>query len=128
MNVRIFSVLVFMIGLTGPAAEAASHDQVELSYDILDPSPHLAIRYQKRKDYSTAILLNEAILKRDPSDRQALKRMVECHEALVKKDRQSEPETARRPKADPDDGFSDLPNLTLESPDTRQLAQDPGRR
>jgi len=132
MSYRILAISIVAIGMAGlaadlRAAETGGRTGVELSFDILDPSPTVAIRAQKHNDFVTAILLNEAILKREPLDRQALKRMVECHEALAKQDRQEISAVSQRPKTAEEDGFQDLPNLARQNFDTRQLAQDPGR-
>src|ERR1019366_4955464 len=134
MNARILGLTFFILGLAGlrPALYAAdeqAHSRVVLSYGILEPSAALAERFQKRGDYETAVLINEAILERDPTDRQALRRMVECHEAQVKKERPEEPAAVQPPKPESDDGLSDLPNLIAGQPANAQKPkEDPRHR
>src|SRR5476649_1127987 len=97
MNRRILAMSFFMVGLAGGtavlhAAQAPERAGVVLPYDILDPSIHVAELFQRRGDYTTAVLLYEAVLERNPSDSLALKSMVDCHEALAKKEKQETPE------------------------------------
>jgi hypothetical protein len=116
MILRICKLSVMVAGLLAPltelcAAEASGRAPVQLPYAAVKPSASLASRLQKEGDYATAVLVNEAILQESPSDRQALQRMLECHEALVKIERKENPAPYPRTPGASDDGLTDLPDI-----------------
>jgi len=129
MNTKFLALTFFFTSVIASPApvRAAGPDggaPVELSYDIIEPSMTLAKRFQKQGDYVTAMLLYEEVLKDNPSNKQALKRMVECHEALAKKDAAEKSKVIPQAKPTSDDALSDLPNLIpADNTNAQQPAQ-----
>ena len=133
MNARTLWLSLFILGLTGArprlnAADGTARAGVLLPYDIVDPSMSLAKHFQTRGDYATAVLLYDAILERDPSDRETFRRMIGCHEAMVKKDLPEKQADAAHQKLETDDGLSELPSLIPNQPaDAKKPEQDLNR-
>jgi len=119
--------IFFFIVATGALSQlhAGERTGVALPYDIMDPSVRLAKRYQLRGDYATAILLYDAILKRNPSDSESLKAMVDCHQAMLHKETPEPQPVAKQPEPVDDDGLADLPNFSSDNVDAQKLAQKP---
>ena len=120
-----------IVGLAGTmrglqAAGAPGRESVVLPYDVVGPSDRAAKLFQKRGDYVTAVLLYEAVLEQNPSDPQALKSMIDCHEALAKKEKPETPEVVRPREPANDESLADLPDLIpADKAATQQQAKNP---
>ena len=125
MSGRVFGASLFFVVTLGawsklPAAAVTGQPGIVLPYDVVDPSAAQAKRFQQKGDYVTAVLINEAILARDPSDQEALHRMIECQKAVEKKERAQTEEPPKKPSPGNDEGLSELPNLVPTDTDKAQ--------
>jgi lipopolysaccharide biosynthesis regulator YciM len=131
MNHRILIVPFLLAGLTGAAghlhaAESSGRSGIVLPYAIVNPTVRAARVFQKRGDYATAVLIYEAVLEQNPSDPQALRSMVDCHEALARKEKPEPPEVVQKAKTGDDENLYDLPDLIpADKAATRQQARNP---